>query len=52
MPDYSKKPILFTDTKLFRDWLKEKGYAWPPANFLEGGNREREFWLEVMGRRL
>lgn len=30
MPDYSKPPVLQTDTPFFRGWITGKGYAWPP----------------------
>lgn len=48
MPDYSKPPVFLTETKLFKDWLKEKGYR--PPGLDETEMRIAEFYRDGMSR--
>jgi hypothetical protein len=50
MPDYSKPPAILTETKMFQDWLKEKGYRWPPTSLDERDARVIEWQREGMER--
>ena len=49
MPDYSKPAVAFVDTAIFRDWLKSKGYTWPPERWQERDARVCQFWRELHG---
>lgn len=46
MPDYSKPPVVFTQTRMFQDWLKSKSYRWPPATEDERAARILEWQRE------
>lgn len=43
MPDYRKGSVSLFETKPFQDWLKTKGYIWPPAHFDERDALYNEF---------
>jgi hypothetical protein len=46
MPDYSKGSVSFFETKIFQDWIKAKGYKWPPVNLWERDALYSEFQRE------
>lgn len=48
MPDYSKGSVSFFETKIFQDWVKSKGYAWPPVDLYGREDLFHEFHRELM----
>jgi hypothetical protein len=43
MPDYSKGSVSIFETKPFQDWVKAKGYRWPPVRLNERDLMYSEF---------
>ena len=49
MPDYSKGSVSIFETKPFQDWVKAKGYRWPPMRFDERDALYSEFMRDGFG---
>lgn len=43
MPDYRKGSVSLFETKPFQDWIKAKGYSWPPVSLDERDVMYSEF---------
>jgi hypothetical protein len=50
MPDSKLGTVNFTDTPLFRNWLKEKGYDWERMTWWQRENAVAENMREGMTR--
>ncbi len=46
MPDPNRSPVSFSDTPIFKDWLKQKGYDWNRMKFWEKDNALAECMRE------
>lgn len=43
VPDYRKGSVSIFETKPFQDWIKAKGYSWPPVSLDERDVMYNEF---------